>query len=303
MAYLLGMPDNVLAYASTSALSAVDVSLTVAGYHILEGQLASVTDGYLYQYQSEPTLAINGTTVLTALNGGAWVEYFLATEKTYILINDADNSISGAVFTGIVNANISASAAIAFSKLAALPSAQILVGSAGNVPTAVALTGDIAVTNTGVSSIASGVIVNADVNASAAIDFSKLATLTSTNILVGSAGNVATSVAVTGDVTIGNTGVTAIGSGKVLKAMLATGINPAAICVAAGTGSYAGGSTTATFTIAGMLDTDILVVSKVTNANASYIITVTHSTTTASIVLDTDPGASTFAYQLMRAAT
>lgn len=120
----------------------------------------------------------------------------------------------------IVNADINASAAIAYSKLAALPSADILVGSAGNVATAVAVTGDIAITNTGVTSIQAGAIVNADINASAAIDFSKLAALTSTNILVGSAGNVATSVAVTGDVTIGNTGVTAIGANKVLSSML-----------------------------------------------------------------------------------
>jgi len=120
----------------------------------------------------------------------------------------------------IVNADVNAAAGIAYSKLAALPSADILVGSAGNVATAVAMTGDIAITNTGVTSIQAGTIVNADVNAAAAIDFSKLAALTSTNILVGSAGNVATSVAVTGDVTIGNTGVTAIGANKVLSSMI-----------------------------------------------------------------------------------
>ncbi len=120
----------------------------------------------------------------------------------------------------IVNADVNAAAAIAFSKLAPLPSGDILVGSALNVATAVAMTGDIGITNTGVTSIQAGSIVNADVNASAAIDFSKLASLTSTNILVGSAGNVATSVAMTGDVTIGNTGVTAIGANKVLSSML-----------------------------------------------------------------------------------
>jgi hypothetical protein len=120
----------------------------------------------------------------------------------------------------IVNADINASAAIAYSKLAALPSADILVGSAGNVPTAVAMSGDVAITNTGVTTIQAGAITNAKVNATAAIDFSKLATLASTNILVGSAGGVATSTAVTGDVTIGNTGVTAIGANKVLSSML-----------------------------------------------------------------------------------
>ncbi len=64
-------------------------------------------------------------------------------------------------------------------------------------------------------------ITDSLISASAAIAFSKLEPLNSTNILVGSAGNVATSVTVTGDVTIGNTGVTAIGANKVTNAMLA----------------------------------------------------------------------------------
>lgn len=75
----------------------------------------------------------------------------------------------------IVNADISASAAIAYSKLAALTSGNILVGSAGNVATSVNPSGDVDVDNAGVFSIASGAIVNADVNASAAIDITKLA--------------------------------------------------------------------------------------------------------------------------------
>lgn len=45
--------------------------------------------------------------------------------------------------------------------------------------------------------------------------------LTSAHLFVGSAGNVATDVAVTGDVTISNAGVTAIGAGKVTNTMLA----------------------------------------------------------------------------------
>jgi hypothetical protein len=120
----------------------------------------------------------------------------------------------------IVNADINAAAAIAFSKLAALPSADILVGSAGNVATAVAVTGDITVNNTGVTAIGAGKITNTMVNAAAAIDFSKLAALPSADILVGSAGNVPTAVAVTGDVTISNAGVTAIGANKVLSTMM-----------------------------------------------------------------------------------
>jgi hypothetical protein len=53
-------------------------------------------------------------------------------------------------------------------------------------------------------------IVNADVNASAAIDYSKLAALSDGNILVGNGSNVATSVNPSGDVDVSNAGVFSI---------------------------------------------------------------------------------------------
>jgi len=53
----------------------------------------------------------------------------------------------------IVNADIKTSAAIAFSKLSALASANILLGNASNVAAAVALTGDVAITNAGLTTV------------------------------------------------------------------------------------------------------------------------------------------------------
>lgn len=73
----------------------------------------------------------------------------------------------------IVNADIKSDAAIAFSKLAALNSAQILVGNGSNVPTAVSVTGDVTISNAGVTAIAAGAVVTADV-ANAAITPAKL---------------------------------------------------------------------------------------------------------------------------------
>jgi len=70
------------------------------------------------------------------------------------------------------------------------------------------------------ANLVDGAVTNAKVDAAAAIDFSKLAALPSAEILVGSAGNVATARAVSGDVTIGNTGVVAIGASKVLSSMI-----------------------------------------------------------------------------------
>lgn len=127
--------------------------------------------------------------------------------------------VFGITAGAIVNADVNAAAAIAYSKLAALTSGNILVGSAGNVATSVAMTGDIAITNTGVTSIQADTIVNADINSAAAIAYSKLATLATGSIVAGNAG-VPTATAVSGDITIGATGVTAIGANKVLSSMI-----------------------------------------------------------------------------------
>ena len=60
------------------------------------------------------------------------------------------------------------------------------------------------------ASVVRGDIVDANIKSDAAIAFSKLAALDDGNILVGNGSNVATKVAVTGDVTISNAGVTAL---------------------------------------------------------------------------------------------
>jgi hypothetical protein len=87
------------------------------------------------------------------------------------------------------------------------------------------------------ASVVRGGLVNADIDAAAAIAFSKLAALDSANILVGNGSNVATKVAVTGDVTISNAGVTAIGSSKVVTAMITDANVTAAKLSGAQTGS------------------------------------------------------------------
>jgi hypothetical protein len=121
-----------------------------------------------------------------------------------------------------------------------LTSAQIYVGNASNEATAVAVTGDVTISNTGVTSIASGAVVNADINASAAIDYSKLAALTSGNIIVGSVSNVPTARAVTGDVTISNTGVTSIAAGVIVDADISGTAAISGSKIVAGTTSVVG---------------------------------------------------------------
>ena len=87
--------------------------------------------------------------------------------------------------------------------------------------------------------IADGTIVNADVSTSAAIAFSKLGTLTSGNILVGSSGNVVTSVNPSGDVDVSNTGAFTVQANSVALGTDTTGNY-------AGSSSEGGAATTAT---------------------------------------------------------
>jgi cytoskeletal protein CcmA (bactofilin family) len=68
------------------------------------------------------------------------------------------------------------------------------------------------------TAIAAGVVVNADINTSAAIAHSKLANITAGQVLLGNASNVPTATALTGDVTVNNTGVTAISAGVIVDA-------------------------------------------------------------------------------------
>lgn len=68
--------------------------------------------------------------------------------------------------------------------LGTLTDANIWVGNASDEPTAVTVSGDITLANDGTVAIATGVIVNADINASAAIAVSKLAALTASRAVV-----------------------------------------------------------------------------------------------------------------------
>lgn len=203
--------------ASISGLTATNVQAALAELQLnkaaLSGGTGAIFTGNITLNSAnlvfEGATADDYETTLTVVDPTA--------DRTITLPNQSGNVlVSGNA--SIVNADINASAAIAYSKLAALTSGNILVGNASNVATSVAMSGDVTISNAGVTAIGSGVIVDADVNASAGIAFGKLASLTSGNILVGNGSNVATSVAMSGDITISNAGVTAIGSGVIVNA-------------------------------------------------------------------------------------
>lgn len=112
---------------------------------------------------------------------------------------DADSN----TITNIDNADIKTGAAIDRSKLAtatadtvavndasgnltplALTSAQVIVGNASGVPTATSVTGDVTISNTGVTAIAANVIVDGDISTSADITRTKLAPGTADHVLI-----------------------------------------------------------------------------------------------------------------------
>lgn len=160
---------------------------------------------------------------------------------------------------------------------------------------------DGAVTN---PKLAADAVTNVKVAAGAAIAFSKLAALPSGDILVGSAGNVPTAVAVTGDITVNNAGVTAIGAGKVTKTMLAAGIQPSSMIVFSGTPTTVGGAAAEAFVVAGAVAaTDHAFVQIVDNGTAN--VTALQAVVTANTLTVTfsgNPGNDCiFNYQIIRA--
>jgi hypothetical protein len=151
----------------------------------------------------------------------------------------ADGAVtSGKILDGtIVNADISASAAIALSKLATSTAGNIIVYNSSGVPTAVAETGDVTISDTGVTAIASGVIVDADVNASAAIADTKLATISTAGKVLNSATTAASANTTSAIVARDASGNFIAGKATLATADVNTVVETASIVAAASTGT------------------------------------------------------------------
>lgn len=170
---------------------------------------------------------------------------------------------------------------------------------------------DGAVTN---PKLAADAVTNVKVAAGAAIAFSKLATLTSGNILVGSAGNVPTSVTMSGDATIVASGALtiandAITTAKILNAnvtlgKLDAGITPSHIVKFAGQPTTVGGAAAEAFAIPGVLATDLAFVQIVDDGTANVTALQAACTVdTLTVTFSANPGADCiFNYQILRAA-
>jgi hypothetical protein len=202
-AVALAPPDLILSNGST--WTEVDVSQTVTAqtannvaFSPSGGISATNVQAAIQELDGEKLPLAGGTMTGELIIGSTGALAFEGTTdntyETYLAVVDptADRTITFPDATGtvvlsgnIVNADISASAAIAYSKLATLTSGNIIVGNGSNVAASVAVTGDVTISNAGVTAIASGVIVDADINASAAVAFSKLANVSATDRLLG----------------------------------------------------------------------------------------------------------------------
>lgn len=195
----------------------------------------------------------------------------------------------------------------------ALTSGHIFVGNASNIAADVAMTGDISITNAGVTAIGAGKIVNAQINAAAAIAYSKLASMATGSLLIGNAG-VATATALSGDATIGATGVLTIANSAVTTAKiadanvtlakLAAGIAPAYVSKFGGQQANGGGSATITITVTGLTTSHVCLANIQASTNAVTVQKVTPTNNTLTVLLSGDPGAATvIAYQCFLAAS
>ena len=197
-----------------------------------------------------------------------------------------------------------------------LANGLIFVGNAANIATGVAMSGDATITNAGLLTIANLAITNAKVSATAAIAFSKLAALTATHILVGSVGNVATDVAMSGDATLAATGAitianNAITTAKILNAnvtlaKLAAGITPSHVIKFANQVTTVGGAAAEAFVVTGALAaTDRAFVQIVDNGTGNVTAlqaVVTNDTLT--VTFSGNPGNDTIInYQIIRIAS
>lgn len=118
----------------------------------------------------------------------------------------------------------------------ALASGHIFVGNSAGASTDVAMSGDITITDAGVTAIGTKKVLAA------------MTALADGKIFIGGVDGAAAEQTLTGDVTVTNGGVTAIGAGKVTSAMLAAGAGVAALLTAGLGGSVSVAKTSAATT-------------------------------------------------------
>lgn len=135
--------------------SAALALLTSTEVEILDGATVSTAELNLLDGLAQGSL-IYGSALGSAVLSAGSANTVLASDGTDIGYFQIDNSM------------IDASAGIELSKLENLSSANIIVGNASNVPTAVAMSGDVAIDNAGATTIQANAVEGSMINSNAA---------------------------------------------------------------------------------------------------------------------------------------
>ena len=165
-------------------------------------------------------------TMLGNISGSAAAPAAMSIANVHTLIGEATGSITGLMSTAhhdkldaiaasannYVHPNHSGDVTSTADGATVIGNNKVITAKILNANVTTAKIADDAVT---ADKLASDAVVNASVAAGAAITFAKLEPLDSTKILVGNGSNVATEVAVSGDVTMANTGAITIGNDKI----------------------------------------------------------------------------------------
>jgi hypothetical protein len=161
----------------TAVLSATTLGSGVTGSSLTSfGTSPSLTTPVISSGGATFNGSTSGTTVLKAnATAGTTTITLPAVTGTAITTGDTGTVTSTMILDGtIANADISTSAAIAISKLAAGTAGQVILANATGVATYVTPSGDVSWDSSGNVQITANTIVNADINSAAAIAYSKL---------------------------------------------------------------------------------------------------------------------------------
>ena len=236
--------------ATELAVGAVDVSTTDVTGTLAAGRFPALTGDVTTSAGSLATDIASGAVGATELAVGAVdvsttdVTGTLAAGRFPALTGDVTTS-AGALATTIaanavtsakildgeiVNADVSASADIAVSKLLEGTSAQMLMTNGSSTPTWTSMTGDAAISASGGLTIASnaitaakvsdGTLTTSDLSSSAAITASQLASATAAYFLQANGSGVPTWTQLNGDFTLSSSGVATIASDAIDESML-----------------------------------------------------------------------------------
>ena len=206
-------------------------TVAIANSNVTLAKLANIADdrvlGNISGSAAAPAelTAANLRTLLTVADGSLSQNNFTNTDHSKLdgIAASANNYVhpdhSGEVTSNADGATTIATGAVVADRIAADAVTTVKILNA-NVTTA--KIADDAVT---ADKLAADAVVNASVAAGAAITFAKLEPLDSTKMLVGNGSNVATEVAISGDVTMANDGAVTIANDAVTGAKLANNID------------------------------------------------------------------------------